>query len=118
MTRKELFKLHNISQATGYEILKSKMTRWSEQIHNRGRKKVLAPFKCEAIEAVKNANFHFGTASHLANARAIDLANGSKRAIQRNMAEYDVRTYVVKQKKYISKSLIEKRVIWGFERRR
>jgi hypothetical protein len=30
MTQKELFKLHNISQATGYEILKSKMARQSE----------------------------------------------------------------------------------------
>jgi hypothetical protein len=82
MTRKELFKLHNISQATGYEILKSKMARQSERIHNCGRKKVLAPFECEAIEAVENVNFRFGTTSYLANARAIGLANGSERAIQ------------------------------------
>jgi DDE superfamily endonuclease len=34
------------------------------------------------------------------------------------MAEHDVGTYVVKQKKYIAQSSIEKRVIWGFERRR
>jgi DDE superfamily endonuclease len=118
MTRKELFKLHNISQAAGYQILKSKIARRSERIYNRGRKKVLASFECEAIEAVENANFRFGTASHLANARAISLANGSERAIQRNIAEYGVKTYVAKQKKYISKSSIEKRVIWGFERRR
>jgi hypothetical protein len=118
MTRKELFKLHGIGQTTGYQILKTKMARRSGRIHNRGRKKVLAPFECEAIKAVKNANFRFGTASHLANARAFGLANGSERAIQRNMAEYGVGTYVVKQKKYISKSSIEKRVIWGFERRR
>jgi hypothetical protein len=111
MTRKELFKLHNISQAAGYQILKSKIARRSERIHNRGRKKVLAPFECEAIEAVENANFRFRTASHLANVRAIGLANGSERTIQRNMAEYGVRTYVAKQKKYISKSSIEKRVI-------
>jgi DDE superfamily endonuclease len=57
------------------------------------------------------------TTSHLANARAIGLANGSERAIQRNMAEYGVGMYVAQQKKYIAKSSIEKRIIWGFERR-
>jgi hypothetical protein len=49
---------------------------------------------------------------------AIGLAHGSKRAIQRNMLEHGVGTFVAKQKKYIAKSSIEKRVIWGFERRR
>jgi hypothetical protein len=76
-----------------------------------GQKKILASFECEAIKAVKNANFRFGTASHLANARAIGLANRSERAIQRNMAEYGVRMYIIKQKKYILKSSIKKRVI-------
>jgi hypothetical protein len=111
MTRKELFKLHGIGKTAGYQILKSKMTRRSERIHNRGRKKVLASFECEAIEAVEDANFRFGTSSHLANARAIGLANESERAIQRNMTEYEVGTYVTQQKKYIAKSSIEKRVI-------
>jgi hypothetical protein len=92
MTRKELFKLHGIGKTAGYQILKSKMARRSERIHNRGRKKVLAPFECDAIEAVKNTTFRFGTASHLANASAIGLANGSERAIQRNMAEHGVGT--------------------------
>jgi hypothetical protein len=118
MTRKELFKLHNIAEATGYRILKSKLARRSERIHNRGRKKILAPFECDAIEAVENANFRFGTASHLANASAIGLAHGSERAIQRNVREHGVGTYVAKQKKYISKSSIEKRIIWAFKRRR
>jgi hypothetical protein len=118
LTRKELFKLHGIAKSTGYHILKKKRARRSERIHNRGRKRVLAPFECDAIEAVENANFRFGTASHLANAGAIGLAHGSERAIQRNMAEHGVGTYVAKQKKYIAKSSIEKRVIWGFERRR
>jgi hypothetical protein len=90
--------------------------RWSERIHNRGWKKVLAPFKYDAIKAVENANFRFGTTSHFANASAIGLAYGSERAIQRNMAEHRVGTYVAKQKKYIAKSSIEKRVIWGFKR--
>jgi hypothetical protein len=92
------------------------MTRQSERIHNRGRKKVLASFKCEAIKAVEDANFCFRTSSHLANARAISLANGSERAIQRNMAEYRIGTYIAQQKKYITKSSIEKCVIWGFKR--
>jgi hypothetical protein len=118
MTRKELFKLYGIGKMAGYQILKSKMTRRSERIHNCGRKKVLASFECEVIEAIEDANFRFGTTSHLANARAIGLANGSERAIQRNIAEYGVGTYIAQQKKYIAKSSIEKRVIWGFERRR
>ncbi|KAF7510703.1 hypothetical protein GJ744_006069 [Endocarpon pusillum] len=117
MTRKELFKLHNIAEATGYRILKSKIARQSERIHNRGRKAVLAPYECEAIETVENATFRFGTASYLANASALGLAHGSERVIQRNMLNHGVRTYVAKQKKYISKSSIEKRIIWGFERR-
>jgi hypothetical protein len=116
MTRKELFKLHGIARSTGWRILKEKSARRSERIHNRGRKRVVAPFECDAIEAVENANFRFGTASHLANAGAIGLAHGSERAIQRNMAEHGVGTYVAKQKKYIAKSSIEKRVIWGFDR--
>jgi hypothetical protein len=33
------------------------------------------------------------------------------------MLEHGVGAYVAKQKKYISKSSIEKRMIWGFERR-
>ena len=117
MTRKELSKLHNIAEATGYRILKSKMARRSERIHNRGRKAVLALHERDAIETFEHANFRFRTASHLANASALGLAYRSERAIQRNMLEYGVGTYVAKQKKYISKSSIEKRAIWGFERR-
>jgi hypothetical protein len=96
MTRKELFKLHSIAHATDYRTLKEKTARWSERIHNRGQKKVLAPFECDAVEAVENATFHFRTASHLANTGAIVLANRSERAIQRNIAEYSVEIYVIK----------------------
>jgi hypothetical protein len=117
LTRKELFKLHDIAKTTGYRILKEKNARRSERIHNRGRKRILASFECDAIEAIENANFRFGTTSHFANASTIGLAHGSERAIQRNMLEHGVETYVAKQKKYISKSSIEKRMIWGFERR-
>jgi hypothetical protein len=34
------------------------------------------------------------------------------------MTKHGVKTYVVKQKKYIVKTSIKKRIIWGFERRR
>jgi hypothetical protein len=47
----------------------------------------------------------------MANVSAISLANGSERVIQRNMAEHDVGIYSAKQKKYITQSLIDKRVI-------
>ena len=40
MTRKKLFKAHNIAEATNYRIIQSKMTRRSERIQNRGRKTV------------------------------------------------------------------------------
>jgi hypothetical protein len=96
MTRKELFKLHNMAEATGYRILKSKMARRSERIHNRGQKAVLAPHERDAIETVENANFRFKTASHLANASALGLAHGSERAIQQNMLKHGVGTYVAK----------------------
>jgi hypothetical protein len=111
MTRKELFKLHSIVKTTGYQILKEKSARCSERIYDRGRKRVLAPFECEAIKAVENANFRFGTTSHFANASAIGLAKGSERVIQRNIAEFGVETYITQQKKYIIKSLIKRRVI-------
>lgn len=118
LPRKELFKAHNISEATGYRILKSNSARRGDLIHNRGRKSVLATYERNAIEAVEDASFRFASASHMANARAIGLANGSKRAIQRNMADHGVGTYRALQKKYIKQSSKDKRVIWGFERRR
>jgi hypothetical protein len=77
----------------------------------------LARFERDAIEAVENVSFRFGTATHYVNASAIGLANGSERAIQRNMAEHGVGTYVGQQKKYVHETSIEKRHIWGFERR-
>ncbi len=46
-------------------------------------------------------------------ARAIGLANGSERSIQRNMAQHGVGTYMAQQKKFISTGSIEKRGIWG-----
>ena len=53
----------------------------------------------------------------MANAKALGLANGSERSVQRNMAKYRVGTYIAQQKKYISQPSIEKRELWGFERR-
>ncbi|ERF73321.1 hypothetical protein EPUS_03154 [Endocarpon pusillum Z07020] len=117
LPRKELFKAYGVSESTGYRLLKSKSTRRSERIHNRGRKRVLAPYQCDAIETVENASFQFAATSHYAIARAIGLDNGSERAIRRNMAEYGVGTFMAQQKKFISSTSIEKRGIWGFDRR-
>ena len=111
MTRKELFKAHNIAKATGYQILKLKMARRSERIYNQGQKAVLAPFKRDAIETVKNALFRFRASTHLAVASSLGLANGSERAIQRNMAEHGVGTYMAQQKKWIRQASIKKRGI-------
>jgi hypothetical protein len=115
LPQKQLFRIHNIAEATGYRILKSKSMCRSEGIYNRGRKPILAPHEREAIETVENASFRNGTATHCANASAIGLANGSECAIQRNMAEHGVGTYMAQQKKYISQPSIEKRELWGFE---
>jgi hypothetical protein len=65
----------------------------------------------------QSKTLHFALEQPLANASALGLANGSERAIQRNMAEYGVGTYMAQQKKFITKASIEKRGIWGFERR-
>ena len=115
--RKQLFKAYGVSESTGYRILKSKSIRRSNRVHNRGRKSVFAPHQCDAIEAVENSSFQFGTLPHITIARTIGLANGSERAIQRNMTKHGVDTYITQQKKFISANSIEKRGIWGFERR-
>jgi hypothetical protein len=92
LPRTQLFKAYNVSDSTGYRILKSKSPRRSDRIHNRGRKSVLAPYERETIETVEDSSFRAGTVSHYAVARSIGLANGSERAIQRNMAEHGVGT--------------------------
>jgi hypothetical protein len=115
--RKQLFKAHGIAEATGYRIVKSKSMRQSEQIRNRGRKPILALYQCDAIEAVEDRSFRYAATSHYAIARAIGLGEGSERAIQRNMHNYGVGTYMAQQKKFISEGSVQKRGLWGFERR-
>jgi hypothetical protein len=117
LPRTQLFKAHDVFKATGYRILKSKTPRRSDRVHDRGRKSVLAPYKREAIKIVENSSFRAGIASHYAVASSIGLANGSERAIRRNMAEHGVGTYMAQQKKFIQQPSIEKRGLWGFERR-
>jgi hypothetical protein len=73
----------------------------------------LKPHQCAAIEAVEDSSFRYGTATHSANAKLLGLADGSERAVQRNMAEFGVGTYLAQQKKFISDSFIEKHKIWG-----
>jgi hypothetical protein len=117
LPRTELFKIHNVPNWTGYQILKEGTARRSEKVHNRGRKRVLAPYECEAIEAVEDANFGFASSSHFKVAKTIGIANGSERAIQRNMKDFGVGTYMAAQKKMLSQAHIETQIIWGFERR-
>jgi hypothetical protein len=101
LPRKKLFEAHNIPPTTGYQILKSNKPRRGQRIYDRGRKPVLAPYERDAIKTVENASFRFRTARHYANASAIGLANRSERAVQRNIAEHGVGTYVTQQKKFI-----------------
>ena len=117
LPRTELFKAHGVAKATGYRILKSKSARRSERIHDRGQKPILAPHQRDAIKTVKNSSFRMGTAKHYTVAKIIGLANGSERAIQRNMADHGVGTYMAQQKKWIKSESIKKRGVWGFKRR-
>ena len=117
LPRTELFKHHKIAKRTGYRILQEGTPRRSLHIQNRGRKRILAPHEYAAIEAVEDSNFRFASASHYTNASAIGLANGSERAIQRNMKDFGVGTYMAEQKKYISQSSKKARQLWGYERR-
>src|SRR4051794_4378955 len=73
LPRTELFKLHKIAKRTGYRILQEGTPRRSPRIHNRGRKRILTSDQCDAIETVEDANFRFGSSTHLANASAIGL---------------------------------------------
>ncbi|KAF7508215.1 hypothetical protein GJ744_009512 [Endocarpon pusillum] len=88
LPRTQLFKIHNIAKRTGYRILKEGTMRYSEKVHHRGRKRVLAPYKYKAIEAVEDANFGFASSSHFKVAQTIGLANGSERAI---LSRFNVR---------------------------
>jgi hypothetical protein len=89
--------------------------RRSERLHNQGRKRSLTPHHCDAIETVENASFQYATISHLAIARALGLANGSERLIQRGMTQHGVGTYMAQQKKHISQSSVQKHGLWAFE---
>jgi hypothetical protein len=109
--RKKLFEAYNISKSTAYRILNSESARCSNSVHKRGRKPVLSTYKCDAVKAVEDSAFRFTASSYYANASAIGLANGSERAIQRNMAEHGVGTYRAQQKKFIHPKNVEKRGI-------
>ncbi len=111
LPRTKLFKIHNVSKATGYRIIKKGTARRSQKIYNRGRKQVLALHECEAIEAVEDVNFGFASSSHFRMAKTIGLINDFERAIQRNMKNFGVETYMIAQKKMLSQAHIETRII-------
>jgi hypothetical protein len=109
MPRKELFKIHNGAERTGYHILKEGNTRRGPGVHNRGRKRILANYQCASIEAIEDVNFYFASSSHYKVAKKIGLAEGSERAIQRNIADFGVGTYRALQKKWLLDYLIKVR---------
>jgi hypothetical protein len=115
--REELFKAHGIHKATGYRILKTGTARRSERIHNRGRKPILAPWERDAIEQVEDSNFRFAASTHLAVASSIGLAHGSERAIQGNMADHGLGTFMAAQKKPLQQTSIDARNIWQHDHR-
>ena len=81
LSRTQLFKIHNVSKATGYRIIKEGTVRYSERIHNRDQKRVLALHECEVIETVEDVNFDFISSSHFKMTKTIDLVNDSERVI-------------------------------------
>jgi hypothetical protein len=44
MPRKELFKIHNVAERTGYHILKEGNMRRGPEVHNRDRKRILTNY--------------------------------------------------------------------------
>jgi hypothetical protein len=44
MPRKELFKIYNVAERTGYYILKKGNTRRGPGVYNQGRKRILADY--------------------------------------------------------------------------
>ncbi len=81
LSRTKLFKIHNVSKATNYRIIKEGTARRSQKIYNRDRKQVLASYEYEAIETVENINFGFASSSHFRMTKTIDLINDFERAI-------------------------------------
>jgi hypothetical protein len=115
MPRKKLFESHDIPKSTVYRIFNSESASRGDGVHKRGRKPVLSTHERDAVEAVEDGAFRFAPSSHYANDSATGLANGSERAIQRNMAEHGVGTYRAQQKKFIYLNNVEKRGIQGLK---
>jgi hypothetical protein len=93
LPRKKLFEAHGIPRSKAYRILNSESARRGNGVHKRGRKPVLSTYKHNAVKAVEDGAFRFAASSYYSNASAVGLANGSERAIQRNMAEHGMGTY-------------------------
>ena len=75
LPRTKLFKIHNIVNRTGYQILKEGTIRHNEKVHNRDRKRILTPYECEAIKTVEDVNFDFTFSSHFKIVKTIDIVN-------------------------------------------
>jgi hypothetical protein len=73
----------------------------NEKIYNRGQKQILVLNECEVIEAVEDTNFGFISSSHFKVTKTINIANGFKYVIQRNIKDFDIGTYIIAQKKML-----------------
>ena len=111
LSRTELFKIHNVSKTTDCRIIKEETVRRNQKVHNRGRKQVLVPYECEAIETVEDVNFDFVSSSHFKVTKTINITNDSERIIQRNIKDFDVKTYMTVQKKMFLQIHIDVRII-------
>jgi hypothetical protein len=81
MPRKELFKIYNVTERTGYKIINEGNVCRGLGVHNRGRKQILADHQCAAIEAVEDANFYFAFFSHYKVAEDIGLVDCSEQYV-------------------------------------
>ena len=93
LPRKKLFKKYNVSERSGYRVLKLNEPRRLERIRNRGRKPALYPHKAHAMEVAQQSSFRFATATHYSMAKQLSIGRGKERAIQQQMLDYGVGVY-------------------------
>ena len=108
LPRKKLFERHGIPERTGYRILKEDAARRGENVHLRGRKRLISDDARDHIEYVENLSFPNATQSHYAVAVAEGVDNkASKRTVQRAMAQHGIGTYMAMQKKSLTQQNID-----------
>jgi hypothetical protein len=71
----------------------------------------------DAIKAVEDLSFAWGTAPHIHVARSLGIRDTSERMAQRTMAGHVVKTYVAAQAKFLSQENMDERVAYAEPRR-